>query len=764
MQRFTNLVKTYTPTSLPSWRVGNGNTQGADPGSENTAFSADRLSPRSVSLSHLPARPSSPLKPDEDADFQDFVLVGEMLEKGSGADATDATDANPVGDGIVPDKLDDKGKERELPAKRDAASHTDSEGVEPDVDLIVDIESSSSDEEASDSTGMGPPPPDWKPGVPPFSVDQIVKALPSGEVVAGNLSQALVNYTAGVGAFSGSFAIGAVLAAVLGLAHPVAAGLVYPVVAGPLHASMGESIAMMVRANWGSAYGSPCGAAWNAYSDALADLIAASIAGDPGAVGDAREKMNTQILEVWGIVHPDLPVPKPSRDELRGGIISHAAMARAMGTAFATDELPFAWFGLAYSIAGKAGFEMLRSIAAGATQWQLREVATFSMLNCINFLGFGALLGGAMTTVAQNVLRSYLPDVPPPKRGNNRGKVLDKKIAATQAKIAELQRIRDQDLNPLIQHFSAVADPGDEQVADLDRAIRYRDALEDALKGLEKELGKLNNARQLSRRERDQATFSDTIKSLFTDPGKRFNQITKLCANAMCLAPYARQVVQLNTANGQLARDLVAQTATSPQLLQVATLNQVAGPTLIGMWFLRMPLQLAAKVAYGVGSGVVQQLNKPAAPGATVPQTTTVADPQRVQPDAEDAPENTPENIDGMNNQSFHETSSSSSATEDLERPQRVVIEQGSEGSVEDRVTEVRFDDDMGDFVVIPPEDTGDDDMDQLINKVKDLIGTHKSGQLTEIGQSIVNALIREADADQPSGDGGSSDDLEKAD
>jgi hypothetical protein len=761
MQRFTNLVKTYTPKSLPSWRVGNGNTQGGEQGSANTGFSADRLSPRSISLSHLPARPSSTFEPDEDPDLQGFVLVGEMLETGSGADVTDA---DPGGDSIAPDKLDDKGKEpeRKLPAKRDTASYTDSEGVEPDVDLIVDIDSSSSDEEPSDGTGMGPPPPDWNPGVPSLSVDQVVKSLPSGDVVAGNLSQALVNYTAGVGAFSGSFAIGGVLAAVLGLAHPVAAGLVYPIVAGPLHASVGESIAMMVRANWGSAYGSPCGAAWNAYSDALADLIAASIAGDPDAVGDAREKMNQQILKVWSIVHPDLPAPELSPDELRRDIISHATMARAAGIAFVTDELPFVWFALAYSMAGKAGFEMLRSIAQGAADWQMRETATFSMLNCINFLGFGALLGGAMTTVTQNLLRSYLPDVPPPTRGNNRGKVLDRKIAATQAKMAELQRIRDQDLNPLIQHFKAVADPSDEQVADLDRATRYRDTLEDALKGLEKELGRLNNVRQLSRRERDHATFSDTIKSLFTDPGKRFNQISKLCANVMCLAPYARQVVELNTANAQLARDLVAQTATSPQLLQVATLNQVAGPTLIGMWFLRMPLQLAAKVAYGVGSGVVQQLNKPAAPGATAPQTTTVADPERAQDEAE----NIPENVDGMDNKPSHETtsSSSSSATEDLEMPQRVVIEQGSEGSVEDRVTEVRFDDDMGEFVVIPPEDTGDDDMDQLVNKVKDLIGSHKSGQLSEIGQSIVNALIRQADADQPSGDGGSSDDPDKPD
>ncbi|MBX3610517.1 MAG: hypothetical protein KF871_11540 [Hydrogenophaga sp.] len=744
MQRVSNFIRSYTQPASNSTAKSNGNAaRKADGQPTEDVFTANSLGPRTTSAAHL--SPRTTIVDLEFFDDEECVIVDANpqpeVPKTSGKKPVGAPDAG------AERPSEPLGRNKSEKAERKAPPAENKSKPKVNIRIAMDdsndiSQASDSDESSSEvidpvllpqillddpaeesSTEYDRPPP-----ITPM-YDQIMASLPSGSQVAGAVSQGLVNYATGVGAFSGSFAIAGLAAAICStFGAPGAAAAMYPTVAAILHGTVGEAVGGMVRANWGSAYGSPYATAWNAYSDALADLITATIAqgADSEAAGDARELMNKQIVAVWRQERGPNGVPNYPREELRKEVFSYATMAKAMGVAFLVDELPFVWFALAYTLAGKASFSVLESIARAAGEWGSDQRRAVSMGSWGIHLAFGAGMGGSMTAVTQNVLRSVLPGATEPVRGPNRKAHFALKIASEKRTIEEME-VEIGKLDAYIEEFKAIGVQSAEDEVTLNVFQDFRATCEETKDKAKTrlDLAKKNQAKKLV--ERDNKAFVSNLTTMITDRTKRFNQVTKVVGNMLCLTPYVRDVLALSEANGALANDLVSHTATTAQMQAVSTMNQAAGPKLIAYWFTRLPVQAVAKVSYGVGAGVVQLI-------FGTPQQT--ADTSVVVPAAVVPGDAVPAQLLGENGQVDEENSTNTSQRQIDPEAFNVAPHVNEEKSTSSETSEItesgsRVSTDVGDFEkteVSTDENTEDEGDDEAGSKaLDDVARTYKN-------------------------------------
>lgn len=456
----------------------------------------------------------------------------------------------------------------------------------------------------------------------PLSVREAV-AQPAEVEVPSWASQFGFNYLAGAGVFSASFAIGSLLSALIAPHSVAAASAVYGLVAPTLHGTLGEAVGGMVRANWGAAYGSPDSAAWQTYTDALSDWIAASIGGTPAEREDACERMNAVVLATWE------RLGRPARmDHLAGAVpgelrdrpIDALTVAGIAGRSFLVDDAAFLWFAIAYMGAGRVAIEILDAVAAGSTAWGLQQAYTFSMANFVNHLCFGVAVGGSLTAVQQNVSRTLLPGATRPDGGVQTRRAREAKIAARQARIDALDDFRAEHLRRHIQILDALPELSEAQHTLL-LALQEGDAtITAAIAAHRNAIAQLERLGESGWLARDRKTVRDNLVAM-ASPGRRLHQGTRVAANVLSLLPYVTQMKTLAATNLAYAMGVLSQAQGGPGVSdtlarQALYGNLFAGSWLIGSWSLRMPLQFGLKLAAGATTGVARWAQGRGAPAA----------------------------------------------------------------------------------------------------------------------------------------------------
>jgi len=550
-------------------------------------------------------------------------------------------------------RLDTRTPSQPLPVARRAVTHGDTavpvsarstaatrpDDELPDVLLLPDSSDDlSGSDDSDDFTGVEPPrerplPPPGSPGRPPAlrlarlgrdilpvyerSAD-ILHTARAESALAPDIERAsrrwqfTYNYFTGAGVYSSSFAIGSLVAATVSPLNPVAGAVLFDLVAPLLHGSLGEAVGMMIRKNRGAAYGSPDTEAWRACSDALADWLRARCAGDAVALPAACERFNTEVLKLWqrwGRPTHTAHLGEPETLDLRSQLIDLRTPLKAMGMGFLVDEVAFVWFAIAYAGAGRVAVTLLERVAQGASAWGLREAYRFSMFNGLNHLAWGAFMGGSMTTVQQNAMRSLVyPDAAQPDGGVQSRRVRHHKLDALGACVQRLQAQHDALREEARQREATLAEGAaahDEVLLVLQEAMALIDA---SIAQRENEMRHLEQLGGMRRHQRDDQTFRANLRTLFS-PALRRNQLARMAGNVLCLAPYVERMRSLAQRNAAHAQALVAAQQGGP----VVTLSQTAGieqantfmgSQLIAFWYGRTFLQTGLKLGHAIGAGL----------------------------------------------------------------------------------------------------------------------------------------------------------------
>lgn len=572
--------------------------------------------------------------------------------------------------------------------------------------------------------------------------------------------QLTYNYLTGAGVYSGSFAIGSLVAASVNPLSPVAAAVLFNLVAPLLHGSMGEAVGMMIRKNHGAAYGSPDTEAWRVCSDALADWLRARCAGDGPALADACERYNTEVLRLWPRWgrpgHTD-PLGPAEAIDLRARLIDLRTPLKAMGMGFLVDEVAFAWFAIAYAGAGRLAVELLGQVARDASEWGLREAYRFSLYNFFNHLGWGALMGGAFTTVQQNALRSLAcPDAARPDGGVQSTQARDRRVAALRERIDALNDHHLRLSEAAAQRAIALApEPvdGDELCLVLHEAMAM---IEAAVARRGDEISQLKRLGELNRRQRDDQTFRANLRALFSPPLRR-NQVARLAANVLSLAPYVDRMRRLALTNADHARALVAQgrggpAVTAGQAQPVVLANTFMGAQLIGFWYTRTFVQTGLKLGHGIGAGLYQRWRAGAAdPG---PTDEVIRLPEALRPPSDTGP--------GHDRDSARSDSSDSSDSSDGRHDRPPPPLRGGSG--------VHLESPVGSFF-IPADEAGDGDappripsvleaqFEQLRIGLERLRLRHGEARLLDFLDDAIEAIRPEIEFSAASGASGASGD-----